>query len=147
MKTLLDPVCHERLLARLRLLTPDTPAQWGGLTAPRLIAHLSDAMRNTLGELEVAPLVSPLRWPVLRSLAMFWLPWPKARIKGPPEMFTTLPTTWAADLSTLEGLLARFVGDARASWPEHAYFGPMRKATWGRFIHRHFDHHLRQFGV
>ena len=45
-------------------------------------------------------------------------------------------------------ILDRFVAaDDREAWPDHAIFGSMSRQSWGRFSHRHFDHHLRQFGV
>jgi hypothetical protein len=148
LKTFLDKACYDETITRLRSLRPETRARWGHFTAPRMIVHLVDQMRHTLGDLEVPPRYGPLRWPIVKPAMMFWIPWPKGRIKGPPEMFTTQPANWNTDLATLESLLARFVGEnARAEWPDHAYFGRMDRLLWGRFCHRHFDHHLRQFGV
>ena len=113
-----------------------------------MIVHLVDQMRMTLGDLQVPPRYGPLRWPIVKPAMMFWIPWPKGRIKAPPEMFTTQPANWNTDLASLESLVARFVGEsARVDWPDHAYFGRMDRLLWGRFCHRHFDHHLRQFGV
>jgi Protein of unknown function (DUF1569) len=148
MKTLLDPVCYQELLTRFRALDPETLARWGTLTAPRMLTHLSDQMRYTLGEFPVRSRSGVLRWPIVKQLVMYWLPWPKGRVKGSPEMFLTAPTTWTADLATFQTLLDRFINDtSRNTWPEHPRFGPMTYQSWGRFCHRHFDHHLRQFGV
>ena len=80
-----DRDCRGELLSRLRRLTPDRPVQWGRMTAPQMLAHLGDQMRNTLGECPCAPMPSPLRRPVIRELALYWLPWPKARVEGPPH--------------------------------------------------------------
>jgi hypothetical protein len=147
MKTLLDAECLVRILARLRGLSPDARARWGRLTAPRMLVHLSDQVRSTLGDVRVAPIPGVLRWPLVRQAVMYWLPWPKEKIKGPPEMFLTPPTAWSADLATFEALLDRFVHDTRAVWPDHPFFGPMTHRSWGRFCHRHIDYHLRQFGA
>ena len=146
--SLLVPADYARLLERLHRLRPDSPRQWGTMTAPRMIAHLRDQMGHTLGDEPVTPRPGPLRWPIIKPLVMFWLPWPKGKIKGPPESFVTQPAEWSADLAHLEELLDRFVTDERtAPWPEHTFFGAMTKRRWARFICRHFDHHLRQFGV
>jgi hypothetical protein len=148
MSTLLDPRDYDGLIARIRSLEPDAPARWGRLTAPRMVAHLSDQIRQTLGEIEVPARRTPLSWPIVRTLMMFWLPWPRGRIKGSPEIFQTPPALWSDDLTALETLMARFVTDpGRDRWPGHPYFGPMTREEWGRFSWRHFDHHLRQFGV
>ena len=148
MPTLIDPGCRERVLTRLRGISPSTPPQWGVMTPNQMVAHLCDSLRQMLGELEVPSRPTWLRWPLVRQLVMYWLPWPKARIQGPRELFQTPPTTWNADLATFEALLTRFAtSPARNSWPEHPFFGPMTHAAWGRFAYRHFDHHLHQFGA
>jgi uncharacterized protein DUF1569 len=148
MKTLLDPVWHQALLARFRGLRPEAPGRWGRMTAPQMLAHLADQMRYTLGEYRVTLHHGALRWPLAKQAVMYWLPWPKGRIKGSPEMFLTPPGSWSADLARFESLLGRFVGqNAATDWPEHPFFGRMTQQSWGRFCYRHFDHHLRQFGA
>ena len=148
MRTLLDPQDLDRLVTRIRRLTPDASARWGRLTAPRMVVHLADQLRQALGEIQVRPRRTVLHWPVIRPLVMYRLPWHRGRIKGSPEIFQTPPSIWSADIATLEGLLARFVNEAsRGHWPDHPLFGPMTRDDWGRFSYRHFDHHLRQFGV
>ena len=135
-------------MTRFRGLDPTSPPRWGRMTAPQMLAHLCDQMRHTLGDATAAPRPGPLRWPLVRYVVMFWLPWPRGRVQGPPEAFMTQPTTWAADLGTFESLVDRFVQlDQRADWPEHAFFGPMTRRGWGAFCHRHFDYHLQQFGA
>jgi hypothetical protein len=146
-RTILDPPTRQALLDRFRHLNPGAAPRWGRMTAPRMLAHLSDQMRHTLGDAPAAPRRGPLRWPVLRHVAMFWLPWPRGYAKGPPEAFLTKPTTWDADLATFLQLVNRFVEqEHRTEWPEHAFFGPMTRNSWGRFCHRHFEYHLQQFG-
>jgi hypothetical protein len=148
MKTLLDPGDRARLSARFRALQPDTRPRWGALTAPRMLTHLCDQMRYTLGEYPVRIRSGPYQWPVIKPLLMYWVPWPKGRIKGSPEMFLSSPTTWSGDLASLEALVDRFVRDTgQADWPLHPLFGRMTGPSWGRFCHRHLDHHLRQFGA
>ena len=118
------------------------------MTAPQMLAHLSDQMRHTLGEAFAAPRASPLRWPLIRQAVMFWLPWPRGRVQGPPEAFLTRPTTWEADRRSFEELVQRVVDQAdRTEWPDHALFGPMTRSYWGRFCHRHCDSPPRQFGA
>jgi hypothetical protein len=143
-----DGAVREQLLGRLRRLTPDSGARWGRMTAPQMIAHLSDQMRHTLGDRPTQPKQGPLRWPIVRSLTIYWLPWPKGRVQGPPEAFTSQPTTWPADVAGLERLVERFaLGNPGDTWPEHALLGRMSGKDWGVFCYRHFDHHFRQFGV
>lgn len=147
MRSLLIPDHREAIQQRFRSLRPDAPARWGRMNAPRMLAHLRDQMRHTLGDARAAPVPGPLRWPIIRQAVRYWVPWPRGRVQGPPEAFVSQPTTWAADLAAFELLIERFVAnEARTEWPEHAFFGPMTRRSWGYFCHRHFDYHLRQFG-
>ena len=76
------------------------------------------------------------------------LPWPKGRIQGPPEAFTSSPAQWPQDVATLLELLEVF-GErgGQRTWAPHPNFGRMSGPLWSRLTHRHFDHHLTQFGV
>ena len=44
--------------------------------------------------------------------------------------------------------LARFCdrGPAAADRRVHSFFGRLSGQEWGRFVYKHLDHHLRQFG-
>jgi hypothetical protein len=147
-RTLFDEACREAMLGRLRGLKPDAPRRFGRMTAPQMVAHLTDQMHHALGDCPVEARRGPLRWPLVRYLSIYVVPWPKGRIKGPPEAFVTQPSAWESDLRALEELLDRFVARGPAGrWPDHALFGPMSGSDWGVFVHKHFDHHLRQFGA
>ena len=118
------------------------------MRAPEMIAHLSDQMRHALGDAVCEPRPGSLRNALGRYLVIYWLPWPKGRVKGPPEAFLTKPTSWETDVRTLVDLVNRFVSHGPdGEWPEHALLGRMSGKDWGVFVHKHFDHHLRQFGA
>src|SRR5262249_4657902 len=112
------------------------------------LAHLSDCLRQVLGEIQTPARPGVLRWPIIKPLVMYWLPWPKGRIQGAAELFRTTPARWEDDLATFDALLERFASDTGGlTLPEHPVFGPMTHGAWGRFCYRHFDYHLRQFGA
>jgi hypothetical protein len=143
-----DKATKAELIERINHLRPNAARRWGRMTAPQMIAHLSDQMRQTLGDAVAAGRPGPLRNPLVRYLAIYWLPWPKGRIKGPPEAFVTKPTTWDADVATLIDLVNRFLERGPSGeWPDQALFGHMTGKSWGVFCHKHFNHHLTQFGV
>jgi hypothetical protein len=144
--TLLKTEDREATLARLRQVQPDTPAGWGKLNAPAMLCHLADQLRVALGEIP-----SERRWTFLQRTLLKWvvvntgLQPPPGKVQTAPEMLTTRPTTWEADLATCEQLIDRVgKGEARAT---HPTFGPLNPEEWGRLCWKHMDHHLRQFGV
>ena len=120
----------------------------GQLSVDRMVAHVSDQLRMSLGEIPTRARRSPLRYAPLKQLIIYWLPWPKGKARAPDEAFTTAPAAWGDDLRTLGALIRRFAErDPRGSWPAHPLFGRMSGRAWGVLAQRHLDHHLRQFGT
>ena len=146
--TIDDPRDRQGLFERLGRLDPAQPPRWGQLSAPRMIVHLCDQMRMPFNDNPSGPLPGPPRVPVLREAFLYWLPWPRARVEGPPEAFRTQPGTWSDDLATLKELVDQFVNaNPQRSWSVHPNWGRLTRRQWGVFCYRHFDHHLKQFGV
>ena len=52
--SMFDTDCREQMLARLHRLTPESRRRRGRMSAPQMIAHLSDQMRHALGDVPVA---------------------------------------------------------------------------------------------
>jgi hypothetical protein len=149
-KTLGDPAARKEILDRLQRLTPDSPRQWGKMTAHQMICHLADAFRGVMGDFHVSPGPGPLPRPILKFVAIKMpMKWPRG-IKTRPEVDQliggTRPTEFAADLAALEAQCNRFVDSPQAILPRHPIFGPMSEHDWMRWGYLHMDHHLRQFG-
>lgn len=147
MRTLNNPEHRRELLDRLAGLDPAQPPRWGSLTPPRMLAHLCDQMRMPLRHESSPPVRAPTRYPVLRELFLYVLPWPKGKVQAPPGAFDADPAGWSENLATLSGMVDEYVSlDPDREWPDHPHFGRMNRRAWGAFCHKHFDHHLRQFG-
>jgi len=147
-KTIFNAADRDALLERLARLTPDAKAQWGKMTAPRMICHLSDSVRVCVGEIPAEFRNGPLATPIARWFLAYVLPFPKGKAETAPEMLTTQPSDWQRDLSTAcEQLRAAAQLGPGGQWARHPAFGDISGKLYGVFIHKHFDHHLRQFGV
>jgi hypothetical protein len=147
MPTMFDPAARERMRARLRRLAPDARARWGRMSAPQMIGHLKAQMRDLLGELPVRPVPGPLRNPLLRRLVIDVLPWPRG-VPTAPEYLAFDPGDWTAEVAELERHLETWVARGEAACgTEHPAFGRLDGRMMGRLLHRHWNHHLTQFGV
>ena len=146
MSTIATAESRAALLARVGRLTRESRPNWGTLTAPRLLCHLSDQLRVALGEIPAQQRGSWRTRTLLKWLVIY-LPVqaPPGKVRTAPEMLTTSPRSWVADLASLEALLARLAVAARTA--PHPTFGPLSHSEWCRLAWKHFDHHLRQFGV
>ena len=135
------------VLNRFGQLAEGARPKWGSFDAPRMVTHVTDALRAGLGEIAVAPRPSFLgRWPI-NVLVMFHVPWPKSAPTA-PELLRRTPEEWQAELGTLRDAVERFgQRDVNGPWARHAAFGNIGGSGWGRLMYRHFDHHLTQFGA
>ena len=150
MESVFDDGVRETIQRRIAQLGPDARRQFGRMNAGQMVCHLADQLRIALGEIPSRPMPGSraLRYTPVKQLVIDVMPWPKGRVRAPPEVFTTVPGDWTRDVAALHDLLERFashVGDR--TWPSHPRFGDMTGPLWGRLTRRHFDHHLRQFGV
>ena len=146
--SMFDASTRERFQRRIDRLSPDGERQWGRMSVNQMVCHLSDQLRLALGELPTRPRAGLLRLAPFRRFAIDYMPWPRGRIKGPREAFTTQPVAFQSDISSLRALLERFGSrGGQQEWPKHPLFGTMSGPLWARLTCKHFDHHLRQFGV
>src|SRR5688572_11779548 len=147
MKSIWNAADRRRLHDRLGALRPDTKRRWGTMTAPQMLAHLADALRMAIGDLPCQPKKVPLRYPPLKQLIVYWLPWPEGAPTA-PELISRIPASWTVEVADLASLLERMSRHPReAAFPEHPAFGRLSRRAWGVLVYRHMDHHLRQFGV
>lgn len=147
-KSLWDESTRRDLIARARRLTPAHHARWGKLTVDRMLAHMVDAFRMGMGEIEVRPRKIPVigRWP-FNVLFIRFIGMPK-NAPTVREIIERPPGSIDAELGELEAAMERFAAQhERTEWPRHPAFGKLSRSSWGLLGYVHTDHHLRQFGV
>jgi len=143
--TLLNDADRAAIIARLRRVPPHRIPLWGSLTAPRMLCHVTDQLRVATGIIigrhrDTLFRRTVLKWMVVRSS----LQAAPGKVQTVPELLSSAPTTWAADMATCIRLINE-VGMGKANG-RHPAFGPLNGREWGRIAWKHFDHHLRQFG-
>ncbi len=146
-KTLSDARAREQLLKRLERLKPKAAPLWGKMTAPQMLAHVADWMLMANGELRPALKKHPVRYPILKQLMIYWVPFPKG-LPTAKELITRKPAAWSVERAAVREHFKSFGNpDPKAIWPDHPLFGRMNRKTWAVLAYRHTDHHFRQFGI
>lgn len=133
---------------RLAALQPSCPRQWGKMTAAQMLAHCAAALEVPLGERQA-------RQGFLgRHLTPFML----SSILSEQPLGRNVPTDveelvvdereFSQEQRRLVDVLTRFCdrGTAAADGKIHSVMGRLTGQQWGRFVYKHLDHHLRQFG-
>jgi hypothetical protein len=147
MKPIWEDHTRKEIVARILALSADRHPRWGKLTAPQMLAHISDQIRTALGDVPARRGSGWFSVPPFNYLMIYVVPWPRGA-KGPSEAFTTTPTTWNSDRDELLVLIQRFCEKReQQAWPEHPLFGKLSGKDWAALSTRHLSHHLRQFGV
>ena len=99
------------------------------------------------GDLKTAGRTGVLRYPPLKQLAIYWLPFPKG-VQTSPELLGRKPSAWSTEQASVRQRVESFdTLYLKPPWPEHPVFGEMTPKAWAVFAYRHMDHHLRQFGI
>ena len=83
MKSVWNDADYRDLCARLERLTPDASPRWGKFNAPQMVCHLVDAFKMASGELPVKTRKTPIRYPPLKQLIIYYLPFPKGAPTAP----------------------------------------------------------------
>jgi len=147
MKSIWNAADQRELQDRVRRLRPEETARWGRFTAPQVVTHLCDSLRMASSELPVKSKHLPIRYPPLKQLIIYLLPFPKGAPTA-PELLVRAPGDFAAECEELNRRLDDVVRGGPAGLArEHPAFGTMTGRSWGVLIYRHMDHHLKQFGV
>ncbi|HWE41142.1 MAG TPA: DUF1569 domain-containing protein [Gemmatimonadaceae bacterium] len=148
MKSLWQEKTRSELMARARRLTPAHQARWGKFTVDRMLAHMVDAFRMGMGEIEVRQRKIPIigTWPFnVLFIRLIGMPKNAPTVR---EIIQRPPLSIDAELRELESAMERFAAQhQRTEWPRHPAFGKLSRRSWGVLGYVHTDHHLRQFGV
>ena len=140
-----------RITDRLKKIGPDTQRLWGKMQPVEIIAHLRRNVEISLGEVPVKDASVPVVRTLLRWFIFHLAPtWPKGKIKAPPIFLAAPEGDFASEREKLLQSIDRFV-EAEGREPSrivlNPFLGPLPLSYWARIHGKHFDHHLRQFGV
>ncbi|HWZ98445.1 MAG TPA: hypothetical protein VN025_11855 [Candidatus Dormibacteraeota bacterium] len=154
MKSLRNPEHKQELLQRIQNVRPDSPRQWGKMSAHQMICHLADGYRLYLGEIPAEPVPGPaIVKTMIRTFALYApVPWPRGKVPTLPAIDQvaggwTSPSEFAKDVGGLYAMLERFAQIPQSYQWRHPGLGPMSYSQVMRLGYLHADHHLRQFGA
>lgn len=148
MPSLFVPADRESVALRLAALEPDSSRRWGKMDSAQMLLHCALALEAATG---VRPrkqaFIGRMLGPFIRPLLLGKRPFGRNSPTDPAFMVTG-PQEFETGRIRLATLLDRFVqrGPEKAGQTTHPFFGRLSGDEWGLLMHKHLDHHLRQFG-
>lgn len=149
MKNLFEPSSATEIKNRIERLGPDSPRQWGVMTAAQMLAHCSEWMEIAAG------LKNPPRSFIGRIVGRL----AKKSVLSERPIRRNMPTdkttivkddrSIVAEQRRLIELVDRFSagGPEQCTTHPHSFFGPMTPLEWASISYKHLDHHLSQFSA
>lgn len=150
MKSLFIQSDLEELINRINKITPETKPLWGKMNAAQMMAHCTASLKMAHGEIKSKR--------VLMSY-IIGKAFKKKYITGNVAMPKSTPTDpnfifpnhlqFEGEKKKLLNKLKEFntKGIEGIKNKIHPFFGPMIAEEWDILQYKHFDHHLKQFGV
>lgn len=146
-----DKQLLQSTIARLDKLSAQNTAQWGSMNPTTMLSHLNDALRIALG---MKTYVDTSNWfskNIVFNVAVYVLPrFPKGHPTAKelaPEKEGSTPKDFFTEREYLKKLMDIFIEREPEKIKGHPLFGNINKQQWADLLVKHFDHHLRQFGV
>jgi len=148
MQSLFDSAAQKAISDRLSALPATAVRQWGKMDAAQMLAHCSAALEVGTGDRpRQQALIGKIFGPFVRSSLLGDKPFGK-NSPTDPTFIVTDGRDFAREKDRLIGLVGRFCagGASEAGKHIHSFLGRISGDQWGVMMHKHLDHHLRQFG-
>ena len=137
-----------RLLARIDELTPHASSPKTEMSTHEMICHLTDQVRCALGLVPSRMETRRLPHPVLRWIKIYAMGWSRDQVPTCNGSLNMRPRDFEGDREQLRALIRELASQENVGrWPPHPYLGRLSGRMWADVTWKHFNHHLRQFGV
>jgi hypothetical protein len=149
MPSLFEPETSESIIKRIHRLQPTSQRLWGKMTVSQMLAHLNAVMQIATGDSkEKTNLIGKLIGPFIKRVVMTEKPFKKDLPTG-PNFIIKEEKDFEVEKQKLLATYNKFIagGDTGAEGLKHPLFGKLTAYEWGFSQWKHYDHHLRQFGV
>ncbi len=149
MPSLFEQHTANDILQRIVKLQPDSARQWGKMSAAQMMAHVRYVLELATGDKTEKPtFMMKLMGPMIKKVIMGDKPFKQGLPTG-PNFIMKEEKDFETEKSQLINTYHRFIenGTAAAEGRKHPIMGKLSAQEWGFSQWKHFDHHLKQFGV
>lgn len=149
MKNLFAPSERQQILDRLDELQAGATRRWGKMDVAQMCAHCVAALEMGAGDVTKAhSFIGKVLGRLVKGSVLGEKPFSK-NSPTDPSFVVTDARDFAKEKARLVAIVKRFgeAGPSAADGRMHSFFGRLTGDEWGVLMHKHLDHHLRQFGA
>ena len=141
----------QNITSRIERLTPATKALWGQMTVTQMLTHMNDALRISMGMKEAIDKSNFFWNKIAFPVAVYVLPGFPKNAATASELNQlkdgSKPRDFYTEAEFAKKMLDIFNEREESKLKPHPMFGKLSKQQWADLLVKHFDHHLKQFGV
>jgi Protein of unknown function (DUF1569) len=150
MKSLFESETALNILQRIEKLQPNSQPNWGKMNVAQMLAHVNAALQTALtNEPYKTTLFQKILAPVIKKVVLSPKPYKENLPTGPGFVMIHTEKEFDKEKRDLLTSYHKFIdnGSAGVDNKKHPVFGKLTAEQWGFSQWKHFDHHLKQFGV
>jgi hypothetical protein len=149
MPSLFEPQAAQEIIARINLLQPTAQHKWGKMSVAQMLKHCTDALGTATGDVVIKPpFIFKIIAPLIKKKVMEQKPY-KEGLPTAKEFIVKDDKNFDEEKGKLLERIHKFIsnGEQAVDGLRHPAFGKLTAYEWGYSQWKHFDHHLKQFGV
>jgi hypothetical protein len=149
MKSIFNPDDKNEILSRIDKLDPSLKPLWGKMNVSQMLAHCVIPTKVSAGEINGRQtILGKLFGGIAKKRIISEEPFKKGLPTDPNFVIKETPDFYKSREELKEAIQRLHDTDkTELVKRKHPFFGTMNIGEWGILNYKHYDHHLRQFGV
>lgn len=150
MPSLFEPLTAQSIRQRVENLQPNAQRLWGVMTASQMLKHVNQALGTATGDVVTkSSFMMKLFAPMIKKLVLKNEPYKPSLPTAKEFIIKDDTINFDTEKQALLNRFDKFItaGESAVDGKKHPAFGKLSAFEWGFSQWKHFDHHLKQFGV
>jgi hypothetical protein len=150
MNNLFEEADVKDIISRLEKLTPGAKRQWGTMSVAQMLAHCNVSLETAMGlNFPKRKLIGRILGKLIKRKFLDKKPMVKNSITEDIYVTASDEYEFEKEKERAIELVRTFYenGPEKCTSHPHSYFGKLTPDEWAVLKWKHYDHHLRQFGV
>jgi uncharacterized protein DUF1569 len=149
MRSIFNTDDKNEIINRLDQLHPDSKPMWGKMSVSQMLAHCIVPTKISTGDIPGKRNIFGILFGKIAKKRMVSEEPFKKNLPTDPSFIVKHDPDFYASQEELKTLIERLYNTDKNELLQrkHPFFGKLTLDEWGLLNYKHFDHHLRQFGV